>query len=98
MHAGDVPVLEVGPTLYGVLGSASALKLGLWLYCRTLRRQTTMVSGLGGYWWVLPIWEAGACLGTGECKDIGPGEVMGAMARSGLRARSLAPAARMPGE
>lgn len=30
--------------MYAILGAASALKLGLWLYCRTLQKNPIMVA------------------------------------------------------
>jgi hypothetical protein len=42
--AGEHPKLSVDFVLFTVLGGASALKLGLWLYCRLLKRNLIMLA------------------------------------------------------
>ncbi|KAG2455097.1 hypothetical protein HYH02_000917 [Chlamydomonas schloesseri] len=41
---GEIPPLDVGSTLFAVLGSATAGKLGLYLYCVALRKNPIMVA------------------------------------------------------
>ncbi len=45
--AGSLPSLDLSVTLFAVLGSASAFKLALYIYCRALRKNPIMVRRPG---------------------------------------------------
>ena len=60
---GILPHLELGPVFYGVIGGSTIVKVGLWLYCRTLAHLTPAMLALSeDHWNDVVMNVAGRCL------------------------------------
>lgn len=51
IQSGIYPNLDLGPVFYGVIGGSTIVKLGLWLYCRTIADLTPAMKALSEDHW-----------------------------------------------